>query len=147
MAKKLAKQYSLNLCHLDDIVWENNKKRNHNERKQILTKFLLCENWVMEGMSHSEWMHEAYKQADYIFLLNTNYHLASFRVLKRYFKKKLGLEKGHKETLKSVKNLFKIRKDYEQNIIPEIKERMNFYKNKSFVVKKINQVYENVNKK
>lgn len=145
MARKLSKIYSLDLCHLDDIVWENGKKRSHEKRKNILTNFLAAENWVIEGMSHSEWMHAVYKQADYIFLLNTNYTIASFRVLKRYFKKKIGIEKGHKETLKSVKNLLKIRKDYEKNIIPEIKETMETHKHKSFVIKNIKQIQKIIN--
>ena len=65
-------------------------------------------------------MHELYSIVDIVILLKPPITLSKYRIVKRYVKKKLRLEKGHKETLKYVKKLFKIFDEYEQNVIPEI---------------------------
>lgn len=140
MSRKLAKDHNLSLCPLDDIVWDKDKKRPHEVRTEILNEFLKNENWVIEGMSHSPWMHEVYQQADYIFLLQISDRVARWRIRKRHIKKKLGLEKGHKEGKDYVKNLYKIREDYKREIIPEIEERLKGFSDKSFVVKNIKEV-------
>jgi len=109
------------VIHLDDIVWENGEKRNSNFRKEILSTYLSnSDNQVYEGSSHSEWMHALYRVADMVILLKPSVFLAKYRIIKRYLKKKFHLEKGHKESLKYVKNLFKIFDKYQQDVIPEI---------------------------
>lgn len=146
MARKLAEKHNLSLCPLDDIVWDKDKKRPHEVRTEILNEFLKNENWVIEGMSHSPWMHEVYVKADYIFLLQISDRVAKWRIRKRHIKKKLGLEKGHKEGKGYVKNLYKIREDYKREIIPEIEERLKGFSDKSFVVKNIKEVNKIIKK-
>ncbi|MBO5304829.1 MAG: hypothetical protein J6A99_04050 [Clostridia bacterium] len=120
-AKKIAKLLNYRVIHLDDIVWDNGKKRDGALRKEILSSYLNTEeNQVFEGSSHSEWMHELYSTVDIVILLKPPIILSKYRIVKRYVKKKLRLEKGHEETLKYVKKLFKIFDEYEQNVIPEI---------------------------
>ena len=120
-AKKIAKLLNYRVFHLDDIVWDNGKKRDGALRKEILSSYLNTEeNQVFEGSSHSEWMHELYSTVDIVILLKPPITLSKYRIVKRYVKKKLRLEKGHKETLKYVRKLFKIFDEYEQNVIPEI---------------------------
>lgn len=147
LARKLAKKYNIACCHMDDLVWNGQIKRPHEIRTELLNKFLSNNNsWVIEGMSHSEWMKETYELCDYFFLLKINNIKAWGRIYKRYLKKKFGLEKGHKETLQYLRSLHKIRKDYTQNVIPEIKQKMQNYKNKSFVVHNFNQVIKIIDK-
>lgn len=148
MARKLAKKYNLSLCPLDDIVWNNGTKRTHEEREKILLDFFSNnDNWILEGMSHSPWMHKVYADADYIFLLKISDRLARWRIRKRSIKKKLGLEKGHKEGKGFVKHLYEIRQNYKDEVIPEIEERMeNEYKEKSYVVNNIKQVINIIKK-
>lgn len=141
IANKLSKEHNIKICSLDNLVWKNNLKRSYEERENLLNDFLLKNNsWVIEGMSHNNWMHEVYKQADHIFILKTSNFLAKTRIIKRFIKKKLGIEKGHKETLKSLKNLFKIRKEYQENIMPEIIENLKVYNDKTNEVKNYKQI-------
>jgi len=141
IANKLAKKYKINFCSLDNLVWQDNKKREYSERGALLKDFLnKNSSWVVEGMSHNEWMHFLYDEATHIFFLNTSKIVASIRIVKRFIKKKIGIEKGHKETIKSLKNLFKIRKNYEEKIIPEIKLKLQNYSTKTKEVKSFKQI-------
>ena len=120
-AKKIAKLLNYRVIHLDDIVWDNGKKRDGALRKEILSSYLNTEeNQVFEGSSHSEWMHELYATVDVVILLKPPIFLSKYRIIKRYVKKKLHLEKGHKETIQYVKKLFKIFDEYEKTVIPGI---------------------------
>ena len=50
-----------------------------------------------------------------------------YRIIKRFIRRKLGLEKGKKETLKSLKNLLKWADSYSDNDMPEIKKLIEPY--------------------
>ncbi len=145
IARAVSSKYNFPLCSMDDLVWENNVKRSHEKRIEILNEFLDGkENWVAEGMSHKTWMHQLYKTADIIFLVNTSNCVARFRIVKRHIKKKLGFEVGHKQTWKDVKGLLKIQENYRKNIIPEIEENVkNFGKNIIYIKKK-EQAFKNI---
>ena len=75
-ANKIAEKYNIPVCSLDDFVWQDNVvpsvKREYSERKKLLDEFLKNESWVIEGMSHSEWMLDVYRLADLIFLYETS---------------------------------------------------------------------------
>ena len=120
------------------LFGENGKKRNYEDRKEILNNFLKDnKSRVIEGMSHSAWMEDLYDLCDYFFLLKISDFKAWGRIYKRFVKKKLKIEKGHKENLKYLRNLHRIRKKYKKETLPEIKQTMEKYKEKSFVVKNL----------
>jgi len=142
-ANKIAEKYNIPVCSLDDFVWQDNVvpsvKREYSERKKLLDEFLKNESWVIEGMSHSEWMLDVYRLADLIFLYETSDFVCKYRIIKRSIKKRLGLQKGYTENWKHIKQLFNIREEYKQKTIPEIK-RNTLCLNKLYCVKKHNQI-------
>ena len=67
---------------------------------------------------------------------------------KRYLKKKLGKESGHKENLSYLRNLHKIRKNYAKNVLPDIKQKMKDREDKSYVIHNfcdVCKIIDNVN--
>lgn len=64
------------------------------------------------------------------FLLKINGYLYKTRIIVRFLKRKLGLEKGKKETFKSVCNLIKWTDTFQEKNMPEIRQMLEQYQHK-----------------
>ena len=73
------------------------------------------------------WCGRCFEDADKIYVLDMPKYLYKFRIIKRMVKRKLGLEKGKKETLKSVYNLLKWTDKFQKQNLPEIKKMLAEY--------------------
>ncbi|MCM1467183.1 MAG: hypothetical protein NC086_03470 [Alistipes sp.] len=134
LADKLSKEYHIKHYDLDDLQWDNNAetygiKRNPDERRAMLQEILKEENWIIEGVYY-KWCKQCFADADKIYLLEVPRHIYRYRIIKRFIKRKLGLEKGKKETLKSLNDLLKWADSYSDNDIPEIKKLIEPYTDK-----------------
>lgn len=134
LADKLSKEYNIKHYDLDNLQWDNNAetygiKRNPDERRAMLQEILKEEEWIIEGVYY-KWCKQCFSDADKIYLLEVPRHIYRYRIIKRFIKRKLGLEKGKKETLKSLKDLLKWADSYSDNDIPEIKKLIEPYTDK-----------------
>ena len=96
---------------LDELQWDNQSgdygtKRDPNERDALLDKILQQDDWIIEGVYYS-WCRKCSEQADRIYLLSVPRHIYRYRIIRRFIRRKIGLEKGKKETLKSLTALLK----------------------------------------
>ncbi|OME76515.1 hypothetical protein BK120_28865 [Paenibacillus sp. FSL A5-0031] len=107
LAEKLSKQLDINYYQLDNVVWrrgEESDTRNSQEvRDAILGDIVNQEKWIIEGV-HYKWVQRCFESADIIIYLETNVFIRDIQMLKRYFKQKLGLEKGNYN--QTIKNLY-----------------------------------------
>ena len=138
LALKLVEKLRLSHFDLDNIFWDNSEaygtKREDDERDKLLSSALDEPSWVIEGVYY-KWCLNTFDQADIIILLEPKLKLCKSRIKKRFIKRKLGLEKGKKETLKSLKELLKwTDKFYSDNLL-KIKEILNGYKTKVVMLK------------
>jgi len=106
LAKKLSQQLNISHYQLDNVVWRRGEKsdtRNSEEvRDAILVDILSQEKWIIEGV-HYKWVQRSFESADVIIYLETNVFIRDIQMLKRYFKQKIGLEKGnYNQTLKNL---------------------------------------------
>lgn len=67
-------------------------------------------------------MSKCFEDADKIFVLDMPKRLYIYRIIKRSVKRKLGLEKGKKETFKSVYNLLKWADTFQNKSMVEIRK-------------------------
>lgn len=131
LADKLSKKYNIEHYDLDDLQWDNEAKfygikRNPDERQAMLQEILKKEEWIIEGVYY-KWCKQCFADADKIYLLEVPRLTYKYRIIKRFIRRKLGLEKGKKETLKSLNNLLKWADSYSDNDIPEIKKLIEPY--------------------
>ncbi len=110
-AKALSKKYSVPHFDLDDIQWDNHAqeygtKRPIEERRKRLQKILCNDAWVIEGIYHT-WVQQSFDEADIIYVLDMPGNLCKSRIIMRFIKRKLGIEKGKRETIKTICNLLK----------------------------------------
>ncbi len=139
LAKRLQKTYNLTHLDLDDIFWDNTcqhygQKADKKTRMTQLESFLKNNRYVIEGVYHN-WLSQSFSCADIIIVLDVNIWRQSYYILKRFFRRKLKLEQGKKESLKSLYKLIKWNIAYKKeellpfyNNLPQ-KEKAVFFKN------------------
>lgn len=137
LANKLSKEYGIEHYDLDDLQWDNaaksyGVKRNADERRAMLQDILKKDQWIIEGVYY-KWCKQCFADADEIYLLQVPKRVYTYRIIKRFIKRKLRLEKGKKESLKSLVDLIKWADSYEKNDMVEIKEILEPYMDKVVV--------------
>ena len=134
LANALAKKYNIPHFDLDDIQWDNNTegygtKRPLEERNALLQEILNNNEWVVEGVYYA-WVQQSFDEADKIYVLDMPRYLYKSRIIIRSIKRKLGIQQGKRETLKSVYNLLKWTENFQNKNIKEIKTILDKYENK-----------------
>ena len=134
LARKLSEKYNIQHYDLDDIQWDNSAdgyglKMPVNKREELLKQILIQESWIIEGVYYA-WVTESFQTADFIYVLDLPSYIYKYRIIIRFIKRKLGIEKGKKETFKSVYNLLKWTNKYQNNNLKEIKKILKEYESK-----------------
>lgn len=134
LAEKLSRKYLIQHYDLDDLQWDNKAesygvKRNADVRQEMLREILEKDQWIIEGVYY-KWCRQCFADADQIYLLEVPRRVYRYRIIKRFIKRKLGLEKGKKETLKSLRDLLKWADSYCEKDMSEIKKILEPYENK-----------------
>ncbi len=134
MAEKLSNQYGIPHYDLDELQWDNEAgdygtKRDSQKRNELLQQLLKKEDWIIEGVYYA-WCRQCFEDADTIFLLNVPRYKYRYRIIQRYLRRKIGLEKGKRESLRSLSELLKWADKYQQVNLVEIKKILEPYKDK-----------------
>lgn len=133
-AKKLSNKYNIPHFDLDDIQWDNNAegygvKMPTDKREALLKQILDNDSWIIEGVYYV-WVLKCFDQADRIYVLNIPSHIYKSRIIIRFIKRKLGLEKGKKESFKSLFNLLKWTNQFQNKNLKEIVKILEKYDGK-----------------
>ena len=139
-AKKLSEKYNIPNFDLDDIQWDNSQnsygvKMPVEKRDQMLYDILQHSDWIIDGVYYA-WVQKSFEDADVIYVLDMPKWLYRFRIIKRFIRRRVGLEKGKKETLKSVYNLLKWTDTFQNTNMKEIVRILETYKEKVVFIKK-----------
>ena len=134
LADRLSRQLGIPHYDLDDLQWDNaaagyGTKRNPQQRDALLHQILQQEDWIIEGVYH-KWCGPCFAQADRIYLLEVPRSRYRFRILRRFFRRKLGLEPGKRESLRSVAQLLRWADRYQTVQLPEIRTVLAPYASK-----------------
>lgn len=134
LANALSKKYRISHFDLDDIQWDNNAQgygvKMPPEKRNALLQEILCNGeWIIEGVYYA-WVQQSFDEADIIYVLDIPKYLYKTRIIIRFIKRKLGIQKGKKETLKSVYNLLKWTDTFQNKNLKEIKSILEKYDSK-----------------
>ena len=99
------------------------------KRGELLKQILDNDSWIIEGVYYA-WVLECFEQADKIYVLNIPQHIYKSRIVIRFIKRKLGLEKGKKENFKSLYNLLKWTNQFQNKNLKEITKILEKYDSK-----------------
>lgn len=116
------------------------------KRTSLLNDILKNESWIIEGVYYA-WVGKCFEDADKIYVLDIPKRVYKYRIIKRTIKRKLGLEKGKRETLKSVYNLLKWTNTFQNKSMVEIRKILSAYPEKTIWLKTSKDVQEIINGK
>ena len=144
LAKKLSNKYNISHYDLDNIYWDNSLqkygiKTEIEKRDKLLQDILEEDSWIIEGIYY-KWLEQSFKDADIIYVLDLQKYIYKFRIIKRFIKRKLRLEAGKKETLKSLLNLLKWTDKFQNENMKEIIKILEKYKEKVHFIKNKNEI-------
>ena len=139
LAKALSEKYNTPHFDLDDIQWDNNAdsygvKMPIEKRTELLNDILQNDSWIIEGVYYA-WVGKCFEDADKIYVLDIPKRVYTYRIIKRAIKRKLGFERGKKETLKSVYNLLKWTDTFKNKNMVEIRKIFTKYPSKTVWLK------------
>lgn len=134
LAEKLSEQLGIPHYDLDALQWDNaslsyGKKRDAHERDALLREILQKDAWIIEGVYYA-WCGQCFEDADRIYLLSVPRYQYGYRIIRRFVRRKLGLEKGKKETLKSLSDLLKWADKFQRTNLVEIRKLLKAYPGK-----------------
>jgi adenylate kinase family enzyme len=134
LAEKLSKELGISHFDLDDLQWDNKSasygvKRSPDERDRLLNNVLSHNDWIVEGVYYA-WCQQCFADADRIYVLNVPRYKYRYRIIRRFVRRKLGLEKGKKENLKSLRELLKWADKYQKANLVEIRKLLIPYSDK-----------------
>ena len=144
ISEKISKQYKIPHFDLDSIFWDNEAesygtKMPISKRDDKLNEILSNNDWIIEGVFY-DWLNDSFANADFIFILQTKPVVYNYRIIRRFIRRKLGIEKAKKETLKSLNGLLLWTNKYQKKNIPKIvlflqpyNEKVNFIKNNNLI--------------
>lgn len=116
-SKKLAKVLKIEVYEMDNIVHDDKLKikRSLEEQKKIIDSILIKDSWIIEG-THRKNMDFLLKEADRIIFLDIPLKVRKRRILIRWIKQKLKLEKcGYKANINMLKNMYSWTIQFENN--------------------------------
>ena len=90
---------------------------------------LKNDSWIIEGVYYG-WVQQSFDEADIIYVLDMPGYLYKSRIIMRSIKRKLGIQKGKRETLKSVYNLLKWTETFQNKNLKEIRSILDRYDDK-----------------
>lgn len=139
LARELSKTYQIPFYELDNVAWirkdSGDIRRTDEEKKEHLQSILQTNTWIIEGIHQEEWVVESFQQADCIIFLNTSYPIRVFRIMKRFMKQKIGIEKAHYQPTFSIFfKMFRWNKRFEQKGKPKFFKQQSDLLNKILVV-------------
>ena len=134
LAEKLSKELGIQHYDLDELQWDNQSdsygvKREPDERDRLLADVLNKNDWIIEGVYYA-WCKQCFADADMIYVLSVPRYKYRYRIIRRFVRRKLGLELGKKETLRSLSQLLKWADKYQQVNLVEIRKLLIPYSGK-----------------
>ena len=138
LAERLSEKHGIPHFESDCIAWgfpdEQRFKRTDDEQKNRITELDKNTSWIIEGVFR-ESQRSAFDLADRIVFLNTPLYKRIFRILTRFMKQKLGVEKSnYKPTFQMLGLMFKWTRAFEKNR-KSFEEMLLRYENKLIWVK------------
>ncbi|SDH83378.1 hypothetical protein SAMN04487975_108126 [Planococcus glaciei] len=139
LAKKTASAYRIPRFETDNFVWERkpggDARNSEEKRNKLFQEAVKLEQWVIEGV-HIGWTDEGLEKADRIVFLDFPPRTRTWRIIKRYIKQTLMLEKAnYRQTLRIFCKMFGWNRYFEETMKPEFLEKLQPYQAKTTIVK------------
>ena len=125
-AAKLAESCGIPSIDLDRLFWHQASDRYGvkappEERDVALKRILAQPTWIIEGVYH-RWVRRCFEQADVVLIMNTPVWLRHWRILVRFLKRRLGLEKSKHESISDLVGLLRWNHSYDGDTLLAVRQ-------------------------
>lgn len=127
-SNNLSKKFNIKAYELDKIVWDDEKsmKRKDEEIIKLFNKILKNDSWIIEDIGREKLKKGRY-EADVIYYIKISKIKSYYRVIKRWIKQRLRLEKYNQyPSLEQLKYFLSIVKSYYKKEKSKIKSLEEF---------------------
>ncbi|MHA6531256.1 P-loop NTPase family protein [Paenibacillus sp. BAC0078] len=150
IAKELSRRYEIPCYETDNFVWDRSIENCRNSvevRDAQLAEAVASSEWIIEG-AHYKWGSESFRQADVIFLIRPGRVVRDLRVVGRFVKTRLGLERGnYKQTFKNLYvMLFEWNRGFDREGVPEIMKLTEPFAEKLIIVNNNQEILQHVSR-
>ena len=117
LAKRLSNENNIQYYEIDSIVYDdfNKRKRSNDEQQQIIKQINKNDSWIIEGTLRKN-LYNLLDDATMIIYIDIPVGIRRRRILIRYLKQKIGLEKcNYKPTFEMLKMMYLWTRDFEDN--------------------------------
>lgn len=132
LSKKLAKKYNTECYELDCLVYDDDNdhvKRSDCEVEKLFNKIINKKSWIIEDVGRSRF-YKGLDECDQIYYLKISKYRVYLRVVKRWFKQKLGKEKyNYPPTLFQFYDMIRVARLYFKHEKDKLK-KLDEYKDK-----------------
>lgn len=102
-AAKLAERFGVPACDLDNLFWDNAASRygvrsDAEERDRKLAAVVSGDGWIIEGVYY-QWLGPSFDAADFIVALTPPIRIRHWRVIRRFWMRKVGRIQSKRESL------------------------------------------------
>ena len=142
IARKLSNRLNIKHYEIDSIVHDDIKciKRSKSDQIRIFNK-INKSSWILEGTTRRNQEH-IIENADIIYFLDVPKYMRYYRIIKRFIKQKIGIEKiNYKVDIKLLKDMFKWTNDFENDKEVFLK-RITKYQYKLIVLDSVRAINE-----
>ena len=150
LAKEISTRLDIPYYELDNVVWLRHKsgdiRRTELEREEYLNIIIQSGSWIIEGVHNEDWVVNCYLNADLIIFLDTKYSIRTYRIIKRFMKQKLRLEKSNYKPKSSIFfKMFKWNRYFEEVSKVKFFSECDVYKDKIIVASNTNSIKDILN--
>ena len=125
-AAKLAERFGVPACDLDDLFWDNAAQRydvraDPAERDRKLAAVVSGDGWIIEGVYY-QWLGPSFDAADYIFALTPPIWIRHWRVIRRFWMRKLGRTQSKCESVLDLVRLLRWSHAYDRHNLAKARQ-------------------------
>lgn len=153
LARRLSIKTGVSYHSLDEVVhipdksepW-GNRKRQAEERDKLFNSIIRQPNWIIEDVGRP-CFEEGLKEAEAIVLLEVPIQVRNYRIIKRWIKQRLGIEKCiYKPRYRMLKAMFRWSRNYDLGK-DTLKERISKYQEKVIILRSNKEINTFLSKK
>ncbi|MFS0871979.1 AAA family ATPase [Paenibacillus xylanilyticus] len=138
LARNLSNQMNIPYFELDKVMWSSSVEfagKNPPEiRDRLLEDIIAEDQWIIEGIYY-KWLMRSFEEADMIIFLTPKPMERAIRIVMRFIKQRIGLEKAnYKQTLKGLIDMLKWNHKFDRENKKKIHEILEQYKRKLLIV-------------
>ncbi len=151
LARELSGLTGIPYTSLDEVVhipdksnvW-GNRKRQVDERDRLFNTIISQRDWLIEDTGR-KCFENAFKAADSIVLIELPPRVRNYRIMKRWLKQRIGIEKcSYTPSVQMLRSMFKWSKEYEVGR-DGLKLRLSTYKGKVIILRNNTDIKEFLN--